>query len=490
MQVFDVSEIREEVYKGFQYFDLLEITADKFALETADGRMLDLIGESQNTNKLKCGILCCIKVDEKKRFRAQKTKVLYAGEIIQQGVFQREGYQSEEAADNLEYMNAIRELETKAREYEWSMPAKDPLGYTPHNFVVIEKNAESMPVIKWLTIEHVYGVNEPFSGRAESEKSLEELWQEIEQTETGEFDLDRILRRYNGCERPEHFTKVHMEGLISYTLYGGERKTQPINDVYESYEGFMQMLQELENKIKELNLKSRWKHLAGLDIEKMDELAALIAVEIYFAYGYKGIFGYAKEAGRGRIPEDTIEYLHKAENFEEYISALTYGLEENFVKKVRDVYLDLKDNNKQKPLEVLHKHIQPHLNGRYEVGKVYFAEVVEESLEQEGAKMDGLVRLFDEASHWKFIENILYGKYVFMDAMYRDYSFRIQAEYGSGPSWFGNAVLDAYLKDNIFYNEDHYRPHGWKDEIIPVRLVGYKENNMPIVEYAEGWHEM
>ena len=155
----------------------------------------------------------------------------------------------------------------------------------------------------------------------------------------------------------------------------------------------------------------------------MDELAALITMEIYFAKGYKGILKGVYNEDEPWMSDGTIGYLHRRE-----------------------------------------------------------------SLEEEGAEPDGMVRLYDEASHVKFVEKILYGEYVFMDSALRDYPYTIQAEYGHGPCWTGNTVQDAYLKNNIYRENGSLRPHGWQGEIIPVRIVGYGKNQMPIAEYAGAWH--
>lgn len=247
-------------------------------------------------------------------------------------------------------------------------------------------------------------------------------------------------------------------------------------------------LYKLEQDIKVWNTKRKWQQLCGMDNEKMGQLASYLAMEVYFRYGFGGISSKGKRFLVRQKGENWIEFLERQESLEDYIKVLSAILEGVDEETVRAAYQYLKENSEENPLSIVHKFIEPYIGGKYQVGKVYFADVVEESLSKIGAPWDGLVKLCDEETHYKFMGRILYNYHVFNNAEYHCYSNRILAEYFDYYGWIGNAEVEAYLLENIHKSKEGMIPYGYEYKTIPVRVVGFKEDGMPVVRFVQEWY--
>jgi len=489
MQKWDVSEIQAGCYDFFKYDPSWEVTVEQLYFETTDTHVLDIIGESGSKDKVTCEKFWNVKVDEDNIFTVRKSKILRGGEFTEWEAFACEDYAENKDFANLEYANAVRRLMKKSRVYTENLPELYKYRESDHSFVILEKREDGVPVVKWVTAEYIY--YEDYCEKQNPEASVD----------IGSFSLtytDDVYDAYdvhlmanfpeNSCFAPIHLTKMHIKADISYVLYGDEKKVYHLDEVYE-YSNYLTIrLRDFIKEIEKENLKRRWYDLAGMDIDKMDELASFLAMEAYFKHGYSGIKGELPGNPERKPLESDIEYLNRLESYEEFLCALSCRLQGLEPDVVRNAFAYLEEHGEEETLSIVHRFVVPHLNGRYEVGKVYLAFVVKHDLCEIGIDRDALIELFDDETHYKFMGRILYGDYAFKYAQFHDIPPRIVSEYLDAPNWHGNTVIRAYLKDNIYDSPTGLRPHGWEEENIPVRIVGYNEEGDPVAEYVQEWH--
>ncbi|MBQ7775166.1 MAG: hypothetical protein IJ379_04510, partial [Lachnospiraceae bacterium] len=387
MQQWNISDLREGFYSIIGDCPKLEMSLNKLILETTDTHVLDLIGESQGKDKVKSGAFWRVDVDEDNTFTLEEVKVLYGGALVEREVFIKEDYFCNKEAGNIAYAKAVRELQDKSNAYNHKKQFKNTDSYNTHSYVLVEKRQDGVPVVKWITFEYVYYADIQKYQEHDS-KNICEVPVDFEQKPYTSFDVYRMLRHPVMYGSPVHLTKVHVDADIFYISDNGERSAYHLDEIYEDYDWFLEALQDLEKEFATLNKKNKWRSLAGMDIEKMNELASYLAMEVYFAQGYKGIHGESVSPLEQKKSETMVQYLERQESYEDYITLLTsklVGLDSGIVKKA---FQYLKENSDEKPLEIAHKFVKPHINGRYEVGKVYFAEVIEVSLGRIGAERD------------------------------------------------------------------------------------------------------
>ncbi len=486
MQQWNIAEIREGVYGMMKEFPKLDISINQLSFETTDTHILDLIGESKDKDKVKGGVWACIKAKKDNTFAVGMLKLLYGGGIVEREVFVDDKYMDDEYLRNIAYARAVRQLEKKSHAYNHRKEFQNTSSFNTQSYVIVEMRADGVPVVKWVTFEYVYYAD-TYQYAEKTAADICEIPFDLEENNYNSFDLYKLYGHPARYGSPIHFTKARMDADISYKSNDGEKSTYHLQKIYETYDTLLEALHDLEKNLGKTKLKKKWQKLAGMDIEKMDELASYLAMEAYFRSGYKGIRGKSVSPLERKSSETMIQYLDRQVSYEDYIALLSgmlIGLEDGVV---REAFLYLKENSGEKPLDIAHKFVKPHLKDGYEVGKVYLADVVKESLGSEGGEKDALVKLYDEATHYKFMGRILYNDHVFMHAEYHGYSNRILAEYFDYYGWIGNAETEAYLKDNVYVSGEGCGLHGREGQTLPVRIVGYRES-LPIVEYAKEWH--
>lgn len=487
MQQWNISEIREGVYGMLREFPKLDITFNQLSFETTDSHVFDLIGESEAKDKVKAVAFGCIKAEKDNTFTVGMTKLLCGGEIVEREVFIEDAYWDDKLLTNIAYAGAIRRLEKKSYDYNHRKEFQNTSPFNTQSYVIVEMRQDGIPVVKWITFEYVYYAD-TYQYTEKSTMDICEIPFDLKENNYNSFDLYKLYGHPVTYGSPVHFTKVRVDADISYKSEDGDRITYHMQEIYKEYDMLLETLHDFEKNWCKTKLKNKWYKLAGMDIEKMDELASFLAMEAYFRKGYAGIGGASVSPLERGDRETMVQFLNRQESYEDYITLLSgklIGLDDGVV---REAFRYLKENSTEKPLDIAHKFVKAHWNGEYEVGKVYFADVVEESLSSVGASRDALVKLYDEATHYKFMGRILYNDHVFIHAEYHGYSNRILAEYFDYYGWTGNAKTKAYLKDNVYVSEEETGLRGREGQTLPVRIVGFREDKMPIVEYAKEWH--
>lgn len=484
MQQWNISDVRTGFQRIEKMYSKIKISLNKVIVETTDTHVLDVIGESQVKDKVKRGVFWRVSVKDDNTFSLEQVDVFYGGEVEEREVFIKEDYFGNKEMGNIDYAEVVRELQEKSYDYNNKLPFKISNFYNEHSYVMLEKRHDDVPIVKWVIFEYVY-----FADTQKSQKvNLCEIPVDFERKPDYLFDVYEFLRapvRYGSFV---HFTKVHIDADVFCVSYNGERNVYHLNEIYENYDLLIEALFELEKELVVQDKKNKWQRLAGMDIGKMNELASYLAMEVYFAQGYKGLHGEAVSPLEEDYSEILIEFMERQESYEDYITLLTsklVGLDSDIIQKA---FQYMKENPDEKPLNIVHKFVKPHISSRYEVGKVYFAEVIEESLGKIGAEKVALVKLYDEESHYKFMGRILFGDHVFKHSEYHCYSNRILAEYFDYGGWIGKAKEKAYLSDNTYTSSLGEVIRVRKYQTLPVRITGYGKDKRPIVEYAAGWH--
>ena len=93
---------------------MMLIDVQLLSIHTTDSHVLDIIGDSGATDKVKLGRMWCISVEKDNSFSAIEEQLVYSGEIREEAVFCNEQYDMENAAHNEEYADAIRILKEKS----------------------------------------------------------------------------------------------------------------------------------------------------------------------------------------------------------------------------------------------------------------------------------------------------------------------------------------------------------------------------------------
>ena len=114
--------------------------------------------------------------------------------------------------------------------------------------------------------------------------------------------------------------------------------------------------------------------MSGMDIDQMNELTEVFLMEHYFQYGLTK-FNDEYKLNSCNIHWNYRKFLNMQENLEDYLKILTNLMTDCDTEKIRNAFLELKENPQVKALDIYKQFIEDYLGNGYEIGKVYLVEV-------------------------------------------------------------------------------------------------------------------
>ncbi len=478
MQERNITEIRKAIYDEFNQYDGMKFSFSQLQFGTTDEHIFDVIGESLAEKKVKTARLWEIEVTEDDEFSLAEYNVVYGGSVKEHEVFAIEKGGMSEEDYNEEYQIAIEDLADKARDYNRNMDKQDDCGFYRRAYVIFDKKEDGIPVIKWIVMEHLYFEESVYTSHQMIDvKNINDL-------ETiSDYRNDQMSDIYNmACLRwqtydiPEHLTMVYVKADVTYTPYNENEKVLHIDKIYDGYEMFSKEIDNFYKELKKSDLKKRWKHIAGMDIDKMNELAELFLFENYLMCGLKEMnSAVLRLEGKGEH-ENILEFLIRQESLDDYIKYLSILLTGFKPEVIRETYAYLKENEHKSPKEVLSSCIEPHLQAGYVPGRVYVAEVYKEHTQINNLGDYSIVKLLDDDSYDELRKRII-KKSDFGYMVWREEDYKATKD----------DLEKAYLTDNIYQENGKTYIHGWVGEFLPVRITGRGEDGTPIAEFATEW---
>ena len=151
-----ISEIRAGLADFFEQHRLVDVSVSKFFLETTDTHIFDIVGESPGKDKVKCEKIWEIKADENNRFTVAETKLFWGGDLTEHEAFFVEEYFLDPVAANVQYAKAVRRMQDEAAEERRTAPPPYDASYSPRSFVILDKRADGVPLVKRISMGCVY----------------------------------------------------------------------------------------------------------------------------------------------------------------------------------------------------------------------------------------------------------------------------------------------------------------------------------------------
>lgn len=477
MQEWRISDIRSGFYDHLKIFDELDIKISNLYFSTTDEHIFDVIGKSEAKKKVKPVGIWTIEVDEDVLFTIQRVNILYGGNIEEKDVFFIESDDLDDEEYNLAFARAVAEFEEIANEYNRNMELKDLYGYYRRAYVVFEKDEKKRPVVKWIVAEHVY--YEDAISVPSPEEDIEDIRQAQCNLEYNEFDVSDIYEmsssRWRNYEIPEHLTMVYVKADVVYTPYDGEEQVCHIDKIFDGYNEFSEKLWVLNKEIKHSNLKKRWYKVAGMDIDKMNELSEVLIMEHYFHYGLTKLNDEYKER-MGNHSNDYRTFLDKQENLEDYLKVITNLLTNCDEEKIKAQFLKLRDDSQTDTTDIYQQFIENYFGNDYEIGKVYYVEIDKEDFTLSDGQDVSLVEFLDNAHYVELKKKIL-KKNNFNYLILHDEVFGKRSK----------EPVKGYMLDNVYEIDGKKYIHGWVGHILPVRVTGFHKDGTPIIKYESEW---
>ena len=475
MQEWKLSDIQSGIYEFLNGFDTLKVNVADLHLSTTDDHIFGVIGKNDAKKKVKPISLWEIKVDEDALFSIYKVNVLYGGKLIEQERF----FIEEDTVDmenyNIAYANAVFDFEEKARNYNRNMDLKDEYGFYRRAFVVFERDNDLTPVVKWVIAEHLYFEDETIY-REEDIENIREAQCIFEDCECDISDIYQIAYRWRTYDIPEHLTVAYVKADITYTPFDEEEKVYYIEKLYDGFGNFIKEVMTFKEEVETSNLKKRWQCVSGMDIDQMNELTEVFLMEHYFKYGLTK-FNDEYKLNSCNIHWNYRKFLNMQENLEDYLKILTNLMTDCDVEKIRNAFLELKENPQVKALDIYKQFIEEYLGNGYEIGKVYLAEVETEHYllfdeELEVSRVD-----FLDKAHYVELKKRILNKNEFKYVILRDVVFEKREE----------EPVKSYLMDNLYEEDGKRYIQGWVGDILPVRVIGFHKDGTPMTQYAKDW---
>lgn len=269
---------------------------------------------------------------------------------------------------------------------------------------------------------------------------------------------------------------VYVKADVFYTPYNEKETVWHIDKIYNGYEEFSLEISNFYDKLLKNNLEKRWQEQAGMNIDAMNELARILVFENYLKSGLKEMNVALSQFEKKDIYESICSFLNRQTSLEEYLNILITLLIRTNPQDIRTAYQYMKENPDRSPKEVFGKFFKPHLEDGYVKGNVYIAEVYKEHANIKELGDCSVVKLFDEKEYCeirkRFLEKTKFSCMIWQEEDYKVSTDRSQT---------------AYLTDNVHEVEGRTYIHAWEGEFLPVKVVGYTEDGIPITEFAIGW---
>jgi len=445
MQEWSISRIREGIKDELKRLEGAGTEIFEFYFGTTDDHVLDIFGKSKAKEKVKPLGLWCIKVGWNGLFTIQRVDLLCGGNItvMEQISLDEKWMDEEEGREN--FKEAVTKFQKEAKEYNHKLKNRDLLSYYRRAYVIFERNNPYTYTVKWIVVDHVY--YEDKTWRYCSEKNIQNIKEAKCLFEDRNYDNSDICQMayldWNDYYMPEHLTMVYVKADIYYTLYDHSKEIYHIDRLYDNYKEFTNHLYRISQEIKDKNFRQKWQKVAGMDIDRMNQLSEILLMEYYLKNGLQK-FDDSKVNLLGKQCGKYGEFLIERENLDEYIAVLTNLMTDCNEEKIRNAFLQLRHNQEKEVEEIYSEFINDYLQKKYEIGKIYLAK----------AEMDDFFEK-KQVSVVSFLEK-------------EDYSI------------LKRQMLQKYNFDDMIL--------GKIGENIPVKVIGFNENGTPVTEYAKDWY--
>lgn len=177
----------------------------------------------------------------------------------------------------------------------------------------------------------------------------------------------------------------------------------------------------------------------------MNELSKILMMEHYLLNGLTK-FDNNKVKELGKHGEDYREFLTSLQSLEEYLNVLNSLMIGYGEEKIRKAFLEIRDNPSMDLENLFMKFLNNYLGNGYEIGKIYLAKAKEE------------VSYFSEESQ---IADVIFHKKE------------------------GYITLKSKMLEQRDFMDMVIVKLG---EIVPFKVIGFKEDGSPIAEYAGEWY--
>ncbi len=448
------------------YLDM-RVTLESLFMETTDNHVFDVIGESVCPHKAKTAAYERIRVSDGGMLLSCCVRLLYGGNMVEHKSYQNDAYGSNPDVDKL-YIEKIDAFSKEAHAYDYK-------NHTT-SLIICDRTESSVPVIRWICPEHLYHLDGSLEiGGIGGVGSISELPPIPEYTyrEYDFADLYAMAYKYwRDYDEEEHLTKVHAKGTIAYTPYGKPEQTISFDKEYEHFGEFCESLLTFDKELQSNELEDKWEEQAELSIYLMDELAALFAVENYFAFHVE----YDKKSCKEHNFCYLERALHEQESFMGYIQVLSKALPAVDERVLIKAFMDLQADEEQTPLSILRQYYPSRYGKGIRPGEVYFAMVNYASLEFLGGNpKDALVNLFTEKEQYSMGELLL--KYSTLTCSFRE----LDGAYYSDR----NSHVEAYLKGNTYTQNGNEYMHAWNGDALLVKVSHISDSGMPMTEVVD-----
>ena len=451
MQEWNIESIRKgikEIFTKVDGFGVNKVKAnvEQFFIGTTDDHIFDVFGTSKAKKKTKALKLWCIKINKKGFFEQTRVNVLYGGEVTIMEEFLIENEELEEDLFNQKYKDVIKDFEKKAEDYNSSLD-RDLFDYYRRAYVVVERNSFNIPIVKWIVFEHRYyeehiqlKKNERW---VENIRDVEGVFLEDDYEESDVYQI--VYWDWENYYMPEYLTMLYVKADVYFTMYDGSVETHCFEGLYDNCQDFLNEYRQIEQNFTKKNTRIRWQKQSGMDIDKMNELSKILMMEHYLLNGLTK-FDNNKVKELGKHGEDYREFLTSLQSLEEYLNVLNSLMIGYGEEKIRKAFLEIRDNPSMDLENLFMKFLNNYLGNGYEIGKIYLAKAKEE------------VSYFSEESQ---IADVIFHKKE------------------------GYITLKSKMLEQRDFMDMVIVKLG---EIVPFKVIGFKEDGSPIAEYAGEWY--
>ena len=451
MQEWKIESIRkgiEEIFTNEEGFGEKKVKAniEKFFIGTTDAHIFDVFGKSKAKKKVKPLKLWCIRINDEELFEQKRVNVLYGGDVTIMGEFCIENEKLEEDLYNQKYRDVIKSFEKKADDYNKSLD-RDIFEYYRRAYVVVEKNSSNILIVKWIVFEHRYYEEyiwpKNIESRVKNINDIEVFFSDDDYEESDSYQI--VSWDWENYYMPEYLTMLYVKADVYYTMYDGTVESHHFEGLYDNCRDFIKEHNQIRMRVRENNIRIRWQKQAGIDIDKINELSKILMMEHYLLNGLTK-FDNDKVRELGKHGEVYLRFLTELESLEEYLNvlkSLMIGFDE---EKIRKAFVEIRDNPDIDLEDMFMNFLNNYLGNGYEIGKIYLATAKEE------------VDYFSEESQ---ILDVLFHKK-------EDY-----------------IKLKSKMLEQRNFSDMVIEKLG---EIVPFKVVGFKEEGSPIAEYARDWY--
>lgn len=431
---------------------------------------IDIFGESDVEKKCVGDILYEINLNSSDNFVVWDLGCIYKGDIKVVRTFP--SYEINEATGEL-IVN--QESLTKEAYVEALKSMIEETKNTGYNIrIVMEQIANKLIVFKIIRFDEFFYVRkgECFSPR-EGVAEVDDLLKIDGQTAFEAFEIHSLS---------SHTGDVEVKCKLSYQKYGEAEETIEICDRYHHIDNFTGAVYKIQQEVAKHNLEKISYENFGMDIYKMDELAAYIAMDYYTSGISKGVENWLNSEEELILGEKCCyDVLHSTDTILDYCKALNTFFKNESLDKIVRVYKELENNPDKDLLDIYHTVYEKRFDA-YKENEVYLALIYDERL-KEPNRNHACIVLLSEKEHYEKGKEILKSHRLpfrsFRDD--EDLACEIYRRIREGNA---KNTKFAVMLDNIYISDEDGKEymHAWNDTIRTVKVVGKSQNGILLTE--------